>query len=105
MKVAAMLALIVAVVSGAWAINDCRTQEAVKRDFVGNEIVYFTMRTDSGDTTRLDLREITAYHERRDARGGGTFHCFSCRFGCSAFTKKAAGLVKVFITYATAPAL
>jgi hypothetical protein len=40
MKLAAIFALAVAVVTGAWAINDYRNNEEVRRDFVRQGITY-----------------------------------------------------------------
>jgi hypothetical protein len=67
MKVVAILALIVAAVSGAWAINDYRNNEEVKRDFARQGVTYLSVRTDAGELVQLDVRGMTAYYERRDA--------------------------------------
>jgi hypothetical protein len=66
MKLSAILALIVAVVSGAWAINDYRNNEEVRRDFVRQNTTYIDFRNDAGEPVRLDVRGMTAYYERRD---------------------------------------
>lgn len=66
MKLAAILALIVAVVAGAWAINDYRNNEEVRRDFMRQGITYIDFRNDAGEPVRLDVRGMTVYYERRD---------------------------------------
>ena len=60
MKLAAILALLVAIVSGAWAINDYRNNEEVRRDFAKQGITHFDFRTDAGEPARLDrtVRQI-----------------------------------------------
>ena len=70
MKFAAILALLVAIVSGAWAINDYRNNEQVRRDFARQGTTYLDFQTDSGEPARLDVRKMTDYYERRDAEIG-----------------------------------
>jgi hypothetical protein len=70
MKAVAVLALVLALLSGAWAINDYRNNEEVKRDFAREGIAYLSFRTDSGETVQLDVRKMAAYYERRDAMIG-----------------------------------
>jgi hypothetical protein len=47
MKRAAILALVVAIMLGAWAINDYRNNEEVRRDFVRQGITYLDFRNDA----------------------------------------------------------
>jgi len=68
MKLAAIFALVVAVVTGAWAINDYRNNEGVRRDFVRQGITYLDFRNDAGQPMRLDVRGMSDYYERRDAK-------------------------------------
>jgi hypothetical protein len=70
MKLAAILALLVAIVSGAWAIIDYRNNEEVRRDFERQGITYLDFRTDAGKPARLDVRKMSDYYERRDAEFG-----------------------------------
>jgi hypothetical protein len=70
MKSAAILALVLALASGAWAINDYRNHEEVRRDFAREGITYFAFRTDSGETVNLDVRKMATYYERHDAMIG-----------------------------------
>jgi hypothetical protein len=76
MKVAAILALIVAVVLGAWAINDYRNQEEMKRDLVRQGVTTLALRLDSGENVQLDVWNISAYYERRDAKAGALSAAF-----------------------------
>lgn len=69
MKVAAILALLAAFVSGAWAINDYRNNEQARRDFVRQGITYLHLRNDAaGKPMLLDVRAMMAYYERRDEK-------------------------------------
>jgi hypothetical protein len=53
MKLAAILALVVAIMLGAWAIKDYRNNEEVTLDFVRQGITYIDLRNDTGaDATR-----------------------------------------------------
>ncbi len=70
MKLAAILALLVATVSGAWAINDFHNNEEVRRDFARQGITYLDFRTDAGEPARLDVRKMSDYYERHDAEIG-----------------------------------
>jgi hypothetical protein len=70
MKLAAVLALLVAIVLGAWAIIDYRNNEETRRDFERQGIPYLDFRTDAGEPVRLDVRKMYAYYERRDAEIG-----------------------------------
>jgi hypothetical protein len=76
MNLAAMIALLVAIVSGAWAINDYRNNEGVRRDFVRQGVTYLDFRNDAGEPMRLDVRRMTAYYERRDAEVGALSAAF-----------------------------
>ena len=70
MKLAAALALLVAIVAGAWAIIDYRNNEETRRDFERQGILYIDFRNDAGEPFRLDIRKMYAYYERRDAEIG-----------------------------------
>ncbi len=70
MRIAAILALLVAVLLGAWAINDYRNHEEARRDFEKQGIVYLEFRTNAGEPARLDVRKMSDYFERRDAEVG-----------------------------------
>lgn len=70
MNSAAILAMILAVASGAWAVNDYRNNEEVRKDFARQGIAYFDFRTDAGETVHLDMRKMSTYYERRDAEVG-----------------------------------
>lgn len=67
---AAILVLVYALASGAWAINDYRNHEEVKQEFARQGITYLSMRTDSGKAIRLDVRKMASYYERHDAKVG-----------------------------------
>jgi hypothetical protein len=70
MKLAAILALLVAIVSGAWGIIDYRNNEAGRRYFERQGITYLDFRTDAGKPVQLDVRKMSDYYERRDAEIG-----------------------------------
>ena len=70
MKLAAILALLVAIVSGAWGIIDYRNNEEVRRDFERQGTTYLDFRTDAGKPVRLAVRKMSDYYERRDAEIG-----------------------------------
>jgi hypothetical protein len=76
MKVAAILGLLVAVISGAWAINDYRNNEEVRRDFVRQGIIHLSFRNNAGEPMQLDVRGMTAYFERHDAMIGSISAAF-----------------------------
>jgi hypothetical protein len=68
MKFAAILALIVAIMLGAWAINDYQNHEAVRKDFARQGVTSLAYRTDSGANVQLDIRNMT--NEHHDAEIG-----------------------------------
>ena len=70
MKIAAILTMIVAFALGAWALNDYRNNEEVRRDFARQGIAYLDFRTDAGEAARLDVRKMSSDYERRDAEIG-----------------------------------
>jgi len=70
MKIAASLALFVAVALGFWAINDYRNNEEVRRDFARQGITYLSFRNDAGQPMELDVRGMSDYYERHDAEIG-----------------------------------
>jgi hypothetical protein len=70
MKSAAILALVLALAFGAWAINDYRNNEEVRRDFARQGVSYLDFRTDAGETVHLDVRKMSTYYERRDTEVG-----------------------------------
>jgi hypothetical protein len=67
---AAILVLVYALASAAWAINDYRNHEEVRRDFERQGVTSFSFRTDSGKTVRLDVGKMANYYERHDAKVG-----------------------------------
>lgn len=67
---AAILALVYALASGAWAINDYHNHEEARRDFARQGITYLSFRTDSGKAMRLDVQKMESYYERHDAKIG-----------------------------------
>ena len=67
---AAILIFVYALASGAWAINDYRNHEEVRRDFARQGITDLSFRTDSGKTMRLDVGKMANYYERHDAKVG-----------------------------------
>jgi hypothetical protein len=71
MKLAAILALVVAVMLGGWALNDYRNNEDVRKDFERQGVTALGFRTDSGENVQLDVRKMTAYNERHDVKVGG----------------------------------
>jgi hypothetical protein len=84
---AAILVLVYALLSGAWAINDYRNHEETRRDFARKGITYLSLRADSGKTMRLDVQKMESYYERHDAKVGavsltcliGSIVLFWCR--------------------------
>lgn len=70
MKAAAILVLVYALASGAWAMNDYRNHEEVRRDFARQGTAYLSFRDDSGKIVRLDVRKMAHYYERQDAKVG-----------------------------------
>ena len=68
MKVAAIFALAVAFATGAWAINDYRNNEEVRRDFARQGVTYIDYRDDAGQPMRFDVQGVSDYYERRDAK-------------------------------------
>jgi len=67
---ASILVLVYALASGAWAINDYRKHEEMKRDFLRQGLTDLSIRTDSGKVIRLDVRKMASYFERDDLRVG-----------------------------------
>lgn len=76
---AAILVLVCALASGAWAINDYRNHEEARRDFARQGISYLSFRTGSGKTIRLDVRKMESYYEHHDAKVSAL--SLTCLFG------------------------
>ena len=70
MKLAAILALVVAIMLGGWALSDYRNNEDMRREAERQGFTSLTLRLDSGENVQLDMRNVAAYYERRDAKVG-----------------------------------
>ena len=91
MKLAAILALFVSIMLGAWATNDYRINEEVRRDFVRQGISSVDFRNDAGELMRLNVRGMTAYDERRDVQVGSLSVAFLVASGVLFSRRKRSG--------------
>ena len=76
MKVAGILALVIGIGLGAWALNGYQKDEEVRREFAQQGTAYIDFRNDTGGTSRLDVRKMSDYYERHDAEIGAVSVAF-----------------------------